>query len=75
MQPQRTEWVRALGNLLEGLWSLQDQADPGRTSTRRQRAELRRSSCSRSPRSEARTEEPSLATSLYLDLTKVGPAH
>ncbi|XP_044919382.1 pleckstrin homology domain-containing family N member 1 isoform X3 [Mustela putorius furo] len=48
-----------------------DQADPGRTSTRRQRAELRRSSSSRSPRSEARTEEPSLATSLYLDLTKL----
>ncbi|XP_047580418.1 pleckstrin homology domain-containing family N member 1 isoform X2 [Lutra lutra] len=48
-----------------------DQADPGRTSTRRQRAELRRSSSSRSPRSEARSEEPSLATSLYLDLTKL----
>ncbi|XP_059233014.1 pleckstrin homology domain-containing family N member 1 isoform X1 [Mustela nigripes] len=48
-----------------------DQADPGRSSTRRQRAELRRSSSSRSPRREARTEEPSLATSLYLDLTKL----
>lgn len=75
MQPQRTEWVRALGNLLKGLWSPQDQANPGCTSVSRQRAELRWSSISRSPRSRARGEGPSLATSLYLDLTKVGPGH
>ncbi|XP_045837855.1 pleckstrin homology domain-containing family N member 1 isoform X2 [Meles meles] len=48
-----------------------DQANPSCTSTRRPRAELRRSSSSRSPRSKARSEEPSLATSLYLDLTKL----
>lgn len=69
-----TEGVRALGNLLEGLWSPQDQPNPGCTSISRQRAEPRRSSSSRSPRSKARGEGPNLATSLYLDLTKVGPA-
>ncbi|XP_035966093.1 pleckstrin homology domain-containing family N member 1 isoform X1 [Halichoerus grypus] len=48
-----------------------DQANPGCTSVSRQRAELRWSSISRSPRSRARGEGPSLATSLYLDLTKL----
>ncbi|XP_077930093.1 pleckstrin homology domain-containing family N member 1 isoform X4 [Halichoerus grypus] len=51
--------------------STQDQANPGCTSVSRQRAELRWSSISRSPRSRARGEGPSLATSLYLDLTKL----
>lgn len=54
------------------LWSPQDQANPGCIS--RQRSELRRSSSSRSPRSKARGEGPGLATSLFLDLTKVSPA-
>lgn len=75
VQPQRVEWVRALGKLLEGLWSPQDQANPGCTSIRRQKAELRRSSSSRSPRNKARDEGPGLATSLFLDLSKVGPTH
>ncbi|XP_077619901.1 pleckstrin homology domain-containing family N member 1 [Crocuta crocuta] len=48
-----------------------DQANPGCIS--RQRAELRRSSSSRSPRSKARGEGPGLATSLFLDLTKLSP--
>ena len=74
VQPHGVEWVRALGNLLEGLWSPQDQANPGGTSTSRQRAELRRSSSSRSPRNKARAEGPGQATSLFLDLTKVSPA-
>ncbi|GAB5574412.1 rho guanine nucleotide exchange factor 7 isoform X1 [Prionailurus iriomotensis] len=46
-----------------------DQAHPG--GTRRQRAEPRRSSSSRSPRNKARAEGPGLATSLLLDLTKL----
>ncbi|XP_045331129.1 pleckstrin homology domain-containing family N member 1 isoform X2 [Leopardus geoffroyi] len=50
--------------------STQDQANPGGTGTSRQRAELRRSSSSRSPRIKARAEGPGLATSLFLDLTK-----
>uniref|UniRef100_A0A452SU23 Pleckstrin homology domain containing N1 n=1 Tax=Ursus americanus TaxID=9643 RepID=A0A452SU23_URSAM len=48
-----------------------DQPNPGCTSISRQRAEPRRSSSSRSPRSKARGEGPNLATSLYLDLTKL----
>ncbi|XP_072587015.1 pleckstrin homology domain-containing family N member 1 isoform X1 [Vulpes vulpes] len=48
-----------------------DQANPGCTGISRQRAELRRSSSSRSPRSKAQGEGRSLATSLYLDLTKL----
>ncbi|XP_049474305.1 LOW QUALITY PROTEIN: pleckstrin homology domain-containing family N member 1 [Panthera uncia] len=48
-----------------------DQANPGGTSTSRQRAELRRSSSSRSPRNKARAEGPGQATSLFLDLTKL----
>ncbi|XP_027964301.1 pleckstrin homology domain-containing family N member 1 isoform X3 [Eumetopias jubatus] len=51
--------------------AVSDQAHPGCTSVSRQRAELRWSSISRSPRSKARGEGPSLATSLYLDLTKL----
>ncbi|XP_040313720.1 pleckstrin homology domain-containing family N member 1 isoform X1 [Herpailurus yagouaroundi] len=48
-----------------------DQANPGGTGTSRQRAEPRRSSSSRSPRNKAQAEGPGLATSLFLDLTKL----
>ncbi|XP_034526896.1 pleckstrin homology domain-containing family N member 1 isoform X2 [Ailuropoda melanoleuca] len=48
-----------------------DQPNRGCTSISRQRAEPRRSSSSRSPKSKARGEGPNLATSLYLDLTKL----
>ncbi|XP_004407494.1 PREDICTED: pleckstrin homology domain-containing family N member 1 [Odobenus rosmarus divergens] len=51
--------------------AVSDQANPGCTSVSRQRAELRWSSISRSPRSKAQGEGPSLATPLYLDLTKL----
>ncbi|XP_040313730.1 pleckstrin homology domain-containing family N member 1 isoform X2 [Herpailurus yagouaroundi] len=51
--------------------STQDQANPGGTGTSRQRAEPRRSSSSRSPRNKAQAEGPGLATSLFLDLTKL----
>ena len=41
---------RAPGNLLEGLWFPQEQANPGCTSIGGHRAKLRRGSSSRSPR-------------------------
>ncbi|XP_029802846.1 pleckstrin homology domain-containing family N member 1 isoform X2 [Suricata suricatta] len=48
-----------------------NRANPGCIS--RQRAELRRSSSSRSPRNKARGEGASRASSLFLDLTKLKP--
>ncbi|XP_036918175.1 pleckstrin homology domain-containing family N member 1 [Sturnira hondurensis] len=48
-----------------------DQASPGCTSVSVQKAELRRASSSRLPRSKARGEGPGSASPLHLDLTKV----
>ena len=63
---------RAPGNLLEGLWFSQEQANPGCTSVGGHRAKLRRGGGSRSPRNKARAERPGPAALLHLDLTKVG---